>query len=79
VPVPSETRSFLPSSYSPFTVLSPSSGTLFNERALLDQEEHFEMNGLIITITATVAAIVGVGPVLVGMFHAHERTVGRKR
>jgi hypothetical protein len=37
------------------------------------------MNQVTFTITAVVAGIVGIGPVIVGMLHAHERTVVRKK
>jgi hypothetical protein len=35
------------------------------------------METVAVAVTAVIAAVVGIGPVIVGMLHAHERTVVR--
>jgi len=37
------------------------------------------METVAVAITAVIATVVGIGPVMVGMLHAHERTVVRSK
>ena len=37
------------------------------------------METVAVAVTAVIAAVVGIGPVIVGMLQAHERTVARSK
>jgi hypothetical protein len=37
------------------------------------------METVAVAVTAVIAAVVGIGPVVIGMLHAHERTVVRSK
>jgi hypothetical protein len=75
----SPTRQFSPFLYLALKVLSRRVDTLVLERKALTHKGRDDMEAVTFTNTAVFAAIVGIGPVIVGMLRAHKGTVVGKR